>query len=261
MADQFIVIAGPCVIENRDFALRHAEALKKITEGLPIQYYYKSSFDKSNRQTYTSFRGVGLERGLAILDEIKRTFGLEICTDLHDVAQVKPVSEVASVMQIPAYLCRQTDLIVNTALTGKITEIKRGQFMAPQQMQGAVGKVRATGNANCWLTERGYSFGYGDLVFDPRAIPIMKSFCSTVLYDATHSVQMPGGMGTGSGGQRQFIEPLARAAIAVGVSGIFAECHSNPDEAKSDAATQIPLNDFPDLLKRLLDLHSAVKSL
>lgn len=253
-----ILIAGPCVLENREMALRHAERLKKITESLPVRFFFKSSFDKSNRQSYLSFRGVGLERGLSILDEIRSEFALEICTDIHEIAQIKPVAEVASVIQIPALLSRQTDLLVNAGLSGKIIEVKRGQFSSPYQMAGPIEKIRATGNTNIWLTERGYAFGYNDLIFDPRSIPIMKSFCNTVLFDVSHSQQRPGSIGLGTGGQLAFAEPLARAAIALGVSGLFCETHVNPKDALSDASTQYPLDNFASLLHRLLNLKSAI---
>lgn len=257
---QFFLIAGPCVIEGRDFLMRHAEALKEITSSVGVPFIFKSSWEKANRQSHGAFRGLGLERGLSILAEVKKEFSLDICTDIHETAQASIVAEVASVIQIPALLCRQSDILTAAGLTGKIVEIKRGQMMSPWQMKGAVEKVRITGNKQIWLTERGFAFGYGDLVTDMRAFPIMKSFCETVLYDCSHSQQQPGATGSGSGGQRQFAEPLARAALAAGADGIFCEVHEAPERALSDGATQLRLAEFPGFLRRLVELWSAMRS-
>ena len=260
MSNDFIIIAGPCVIEGRDFALRHAEHLKKITEGLPIQYYYKSSYLKANRSSYTSFTGVGLERGLSILGEVKQQFGLSICTDVHEISHCGIAAEVSDILQIPAFLCRQTELIVAAGLTGKTVEIKKGQMVSAHEMILAAEKVRATGNSKILLAERGTFFGYSDHVVDFRNLEIMAESGYPVIYDATHSVQQKSGEKT-TGGQSRFIPALARAAIAVGVSGVFAECHEDPPSAKSDAMTQIPLSAFGDFLKRLLDIHFAIQSI
>lgn len=249
------LIAGPCVIESRESALRHADAIKTICDELTIPYIYKSSVDKANRSAYIAFRGVGWEKGLTILDEVRRTCGVPILTDVHESSQVRAVSEVADVLQIPAFLSRQTDLLTVCGLTGKWVNIKKGQFLAPQDMAHVAAKVRATGNANILLTERGVTHGYGNLIVDFRSLPILAETGYAVVFDATHSCQLPGALGTASGGERRFVSALARAAVAVGVSGLFMEVHEDPAAAKSDAATQWPLSALKPLLQDLLRLR------
>ena len=249
-----ILIAGPCVIESKEQIMRIAESLSYANE--KYQFYFKASFDKANRTSLDSYRGPGLEEGLKILQEVKDRFGYKLLTDIHETIQVKAVSEVVDVLQIPAFLCRQTDLLVEAAKTDKIVNIKKGQFMNPADMKYSVAKVLKTRGCeevnyenskkyNVWLTERGSSFGYGNLVVDMRSFPIMREF-APVIFDATHSVQMPGGGKTG--GKREFVAPLARAAAAVGVDGYFFETHYNPDEALSDGANMLELNDLKILL-------------
>ena len=255
---RFFLIAGPCVIEGRDFLMRHAEALKEITASLDIPFIFKSSFDKGNRTSRESFRGVGLEKGLMILEEVKRAFDVPVLTDVHESSQTMMVAEVCDVLQIPAFLARQTDLLVAAGFTSRYVNIKKPQWAHPADMQHAAAKVRATGNKNILLTERGSTYGYGNLVVDFRSLPIMAETRYPVVMDITHSVQLPGGLGSSSGGDRRFIPALARAAVAVGVSGIFAEVHEDPSNAKSDAATQWPLSELRPLLESLLRIREAV---
>ena len=252
---QFFLIGGPCVIESRDSALRHAEALKTICDDVGMPLIFKSSFDKANRTSHESFRGVGMEKGLAILAEVKKEFSLPILTDVHEVAQVQPAGEVADVLQIPAFLCRQTDLLTACGLTQRWVNIKKGQFLAPQDMAHAAAKVRSTGNKNIMLTERGSSYGYNNLVCDFRSLPIMAETGYPVVFDATHSVQLPSVAGQSSGGERRFIPALARAAVAVGCDGLFMECHLDPPNAQSDAATQWPVSELKSLLESLLRIR------
>lgn len=256
----FVLIAGPCVVENRDSALRHAEALREITDRLGIPFIYKSSYDKANRTAASSFRGLGMQEGLAILAEVKREMGVLLLTDIHAPEEVTAVAEVADVLQIPAFLCRQTDLLLAAGQSGRVVNIKKGQFLAPWDIGHAAEKVASTGNPHILLTERGCSFGYNNLVSDFRSLPIMARTGYPVVYDATHSVQLPGGQGAMSGGQREFIAPLARAAIAVGVDGLFMEVHEEPARALSDSATVFPLTALESFLQVLLALDTLVKS-
>jgi len=255
-----VLIAGPCVVENEKSALRHAVAIKKITDRLRIPYIYKSSYDKANRSSINSFRGLGIGEGLLILKRVKDETGLPILTDIHNPEDAGKVSEVADVLQIPAFLCRQTDLLVAAAKTGRAVNVKKGQFLAPWDMKNIVYKIEAAGNRKILLTERGTFFGYNTLVNDFRAIAIMKEFGYPVIFDATHSVQQPGGRGTSSGGERRFVPILAQAAVAVGVDGIFMEVHDNPDRAPSDGPNMVPLKDLEKLLGRLLKLNRVVKN-
>ena len=248
--DQMVLFSGPCAVESYDVCARVAETLKEVCEKLDIQFIFKASFDKANRTSIDSFRGVGLEEGLDVLSKIKRYFDLPIVTDIHEPSQAKPVSDVAQALQIPAYLCRQTDLLTAAGNTGKTVKIKRGQFMAPEDMQYAVNKVKSTGNDKVCLTERGASFGYHNLVVDMRALPTMRQY-APVIFDVTHSVQQPGGQGGSSGGQREYAGYLARAAAASGVDGFFIETHPDPSNAKSDGLNMIPLNEIKSFLEML----------
>jgi 2-dehydro-3-deoxyphosphooctonate aldolase (KDO 8-P synthase) len=255
----FVFIAGPCVVENRESALRHAEALRDVTDRLGIPFIYKSSYDKANRTSTASFRGLGMQEGLAILAEVKRETGVLLLTDVHAPEEATAAAEVVDVLQIPAFLCRQTDLLLAAGQSGKVVNIKKGQFLAPWDIGHAAEKVASTGNCNILLTERGSSFGYNNLVSDFRSLPIMADTGYPVVYDATHSVQLPGGQGSMSGGQREFIPPLARAAISVGVAGLFMEVHEDPARALSDSATVFPLVQLEALLRVLLTLDAVVK--
>ena len=265
MDHPLFVIAGPCVIESEAMALSTAETLKGIAERLGILLIYKSSFDKANRTSGSSFRGPGLEEGLRILEKVRRETGMPVLTDVHETAQVAAVASVVDVLQTPAFLARQTDLIEAVATCGKAANIKKGQFMAPGDMIHVTTKARAaateTGtNAPLLVTDRGATFGYNNLVSDMRGLVIMRATGCPVVFDATHSVQLPGGMGATSGGQREFVAPLARAAVAVGISGLFMEMHPDPDNAKSDGPNAIPLDQAEALLERLLAIDSLVKS-
>jgi len=245
------LLAGNCAIETRDITLKTAETLAELAEKLGLTLVYKSSFDKANRTSVTSFRGPGMEKGLQILAEVKETFGLPVVTDIHHPEQAQSVAEVADVLQIPAFLCRQTDLLVAAAKTGAIVNIKKGQFLAPWDMKNAVDKVRAAGNEQVWLTERGATYGYNNLVVDMRSIPQMRDFGVPVVMDATHSVQLPGGMGGSSGGQREYVPVLASAAVAAGASGVFMEVHPDPDKALCDGPNSLALDQVEPLLVRL----------
>lgn len=245
------IIAGPCVIEGRDFLLRHGEALRKIHNEVDIPIIFKASADKANRSSHTSFRGIGWERGLATLAEVKNNFNLLLCTDVHEVSQIRAVAEVVDIIQIPALLSRQTDLLINAGLTGKVIQVKKGQFLAPHDMVHVAAKIRSTGNKQILLTERGTSFGYRNLIVDMRSFAIMKETGYPVVFDATHSVQLPTANGNVSGGEKRFIPVLAQAAIAAGANGIFMECHLDPDNAKSDATTQYPMSELESLLYQL----------
>lgn len=244
---KLVLLSGPCAVENFDICLEIAETLKAVTDKLNISYVFKASFDKANRTSSGSFRGIGVDEALLILDKIKSQVGIPVVTDVHESHQVAKIAEVVDVIQIPAFLCRQTDLLTAAGKSGKSVNIKRGQFMAPEDMQYAVNKVTATGNPNVCLTERGVSFGYHNLVVDMRSLPTMRQF-SPVIFDVTHSVQQPGGAGGTSGGQREFAPYLARAAAAVGVDGFFIETHPNPAKALSDGPNMIPLGDMADFL-------------
>ena len=256
------LIAGPCVIESRELALEIAEQVKAITDRLGIRYIFKASYDKANRSSGDSFRGPGVSGGLEVLAEVKQRFGLPVLTDIHESHQAAPVAEVVDVLQIPAFLCRQTDLLLAAAAatrgTEKIINVKKGQFLAPWDMAQVVKKLREAGVENLWLTERGSSFGYNTLVVDYRGLPQLQELGCPVIFDATHSVQQPGGKGTSTGGQREFVAPLARAAVAVGVDGLFMEVHPDPDNALSDGPNMVPLHRLEPLLEQLLAIRGAV---
>ncbi|WFE87550.1 3-deoxy-8-phosphooctulonate synthase [Roseibium porphyridii] len=256
----FSLIAGPCAMESRAHALECAEAIKDIADRLGIGLVYKSSFDKANRTSLSGGRGVGLSEALPIFAEVKEKFGLPVITDVHAAEQCAPVAEVIDVLQIPAFLCRQTDLLVAAAKTGKVINVKKGQFLAPWDMKNVLAKVTGSGNPNVLLTERGASFGYNTLVTDMRALPIMAQTGAPVVFDATHSVQQPGGQGASTGGDRTMVPVLARAAVAVGVGGLFIETHPDPDKAPSDGPNMVPLNKLEALLKQLQALDAVVKS-
>lgn len=254
------LIAGPCVIESEQLALDTAGILKEITSKLGINFIYKSSFDKANRTSHSSFRGLGIDKGLAILAKVKREIGVPVLTDVHEDTPMNEVAAVVDVLQTPAMLCRQTDFIVKVAATGKPVNIKKGQFLAPWDMLHVVAKAKQSGNNDIMVCERGASFGYGNLVSDMRSLAIMRDTNCPVVFDATHSVQLPGGQGASSGGQRQFIPVLARAAVAVGISGIFMETHPDPEKALSDGPNSWPLGKISELLKTLKELDSLVKT-
>jgi 2-dehydro-3-deoxyphosphooctonate aldolase (KDO 8-P synthase) len=255
------LIAGPCALESRDHAFEMAAALKDIAGKIGIGLVYKTSFDKANRTSAKSNRGIGLDGALPIFAEIRRKFGVPVLTDVHEVEQCTRVAEVVDVLQIPAFLCRQTDLLVAAAATGRVVNVKKGQFLAPWDMANVVGKVTAAGNVNVLVTERGASFGYNTLVSDMRALPILaRTTGAPVIFDATHSVQQPGGKGTSSGGEREFVPVLARAAVAVGVAGVFIETHQDPDQALSDGPNMIPLKQLEGLLRRLIEFDKLAKN-
>ncbi len=256
----FVLIAGPCVIESRDSALRHAEALHSLTQRLGIPFVYKSSYDKANRSSHDSFRGLGIQDGLAILAEVKHEIGVPVLTDVHTPQEVTTAAEVVDILQIPAFLCRQTDLLLAAGQSHRVVNVKKGQFLAPHDMQYVAQKIASTGNQRILLTERGASFGYNNLVSDMRSLPILAQCGYPVVYDATHSVQLPGGLGAMSGGQREFIAPLARAAAAVGVDGLFLEVHEEPERALSDSATVFPLAQLEPLLRTLMALDTVLKT-
>ena len=255
----FTLIAGPCQLENEEHALKISSELKKITSSLGINLIYKTSFDKANRTSLKGKRGLGLEKSLPIFDKIRKEVGLPILTDVHTAEQCSVVAKHVDVLQIPAFLCRQTDLLIAAAKTGKIINVKKGQFLAPWDMANVIKKIEESGNKNILITERGASFGYNTLVSDMRALPIMSKFGFPIVFDATHSVQQPGGMGEKSGGQREFVPYLARAAIAVGVGAIFMETHEDPDNAPSDGPNMVPLNEVRALLKKLTEIDKLVK--
>ncbi len=254
------LIAGPCVLESRAHALETAAELKAIAERLGIGLVYKSSFDKANRTSASSARGVGIGQALPIFAEIRETTGLPVITDVHEPEQCASVAEAVDVLQIPAFLCRQTDLLLAAAATGRPVNVKKGQFLAPWDMKNVVAKVVGAGNPNVLVTERGVSFGYNTLVSDMRALPILAETGAPVIFDATHSVQQPGGQGTSSGGERRFVSVLARAAVAVGVAGLFIETHQDPDRAPSDGPNMLPLATLEDLLSELTEIDSLIKS-
>jgi 2-dehydro-3-deoxyphosphooctonate aldolase (KDO 8-P synthase) len=254
-----LLIAGPCVIETKELTLSIAARLQKITQGLPVQLIFKASFDKANRTSAASFRGHGLETGLAVLAKVKAETGLPVTADVHQPGQAAPVAEVCDLLQIPAFLCRQTDLLVAAAQTGRAVNVKKGQFVAPWDMKHVVAKLEAAGGKNILLTERGTFFGYGRLVNDMRAVPEMQSLGVPVVFDATHSVQEPSGLGGATGGNRAMVEPLARAATAIGVDGLFFETHPDPDKSPSDGPNMVPLDQFAGLLDRLLRIRDSVE--
>jgi 2-dehydro-3-deoxyphosphooctonate aldolase (KDO 8-P synthase) len=255
------IVAGPCQLESRAHALEVASALKEIAGRLKIGLVYKTSFDKANRSSGSAQRGIGLAQALPIFAEIRSSLGLSVLTDVHEPPQCAEVAQAVDVLQIPAYLCRQTDLLLAAAATGKAVNVKKGQFLAPWDMANVVAKITGGGNPNVLVTERGASFGYNTLVSDMRALPIMaQTTGAPVIFDATHSVQQPGGKGTSSGGQREFVPVLARAAVAVGVAGVFIETHPDPDRAPSDGPNMVPLREFEALVKRLMDFDALAKN-
>jgi 2-dehydro-3-deoxyphosphooctonate aldolase (KDO 8-P synthase) len=254
------LMAGPCVIESHDACLELAEALVGLTSKLGIPYIFKASFDKANRTSLSAYRGPGLEKGLETLAEVKSRFNVPIVTDIHEPWQCEPVAEVCDVLQIPAFLCRQTDLVVAAAKTGRVINVKKGQFMAPEDMVNVVRKIESEGNNRIVLIERGASFGYHNLVADMRSLLVMRELGYPVVFDATHSVQRPGGLGSGSGGDGRWAPALARAAVATGVDGLFMETHFNPPEALSDAANAIAFSALEDLLKKLQNINAIVKN-
>ncbi len=256
---QLVLIAGPCVIESRDTSLRHAAALAAIARQAAIPLVFKSSFDKANRTSHKSYRGPGLEAGLRILEQVKAETGLPLLTDVHEPAQARACAEVVDVIQVPALLSRQTDLVQAAAATGAVVNLKKGQFLAPWDMAAVVRKVEAAGNRQILVTERGFSFGYNNLVSDLRSLVIMREFGYPVVYDATHSVQLPGAGGERSEGQRQFVDPLSRAAVAAGIDAIFMEVHEDPEHALSDGPNSFPLAQLPDLLGRLKRLDDLMR--
>jgi 2-dehydro-3-deoxyphosphooctonate aldolase (KDO 8-P synthase) len=255
-----LLIAGPCVIESEELVLPIARRLKEMVVGLPVQLVFKASFDKANRTSGAAFRGAGMESGLKVLARVKEATGLPVTTDIHESYQAEPVGAVCELLQIPAFLARQTDLLVAAAKTGRAVNVKKGQFMAPWDMRSVVDKLNAAGCANVLLCERGTFFGYGRLVNDMRALPQMRALGAPVIFDATHSVQEPGGLGTATGGNREMVEPLARAAAAIGVDGLFFEVHPDPDRAPSDGPNMLRLEEFPGVLKRVLAIRQAVES-
>ena len=255
----FALIAGPCVIESRDHCLRHARALQRICTELQVPLVFKCSFDKANRTSGAAFRGPGLDEGLSILASVKRELGLPVLTDVHEREQCAAVGEVVDCLQIPAFLCRQTDLLLAAAATGRAVNIKKGQFMAPEDVGNVLGKVLASGNPNVMITERGVSFGYRTLVVDFTGFPTMRQNGQPLVFDATHAVQRPGGAGTATGGDRSKVPYLARAAVACGVDGLFLEVHENPDQAPSDGPNMLRLDDLPALLRELLAIQRALR--
>jgi 2-dehydro-3-deoxyphosphooctonate aldolase (KDO 8-P synthase) len=253
------VIAGPCVIESRESALRHASALKEAADRVGFHYIFKSSYDKANRSSVKSFRGPGLERGLEILAEVKNKIGVSVLADVHEKEQVDAAKEVIDILQIPAFLCRQTDFVIAVAQSGRIVNVKKGQFLAPWDIRNVLEKILSTGNDQVLLTERGVSFGYNNLVSDMRALVVMRELGYPVVFDATHSLQLPGGLGSASGGERKYIGPLARAGVAVGIDALFMEVHEDPDHALSDGPNSLPLQEFEGLLRVIKRLDTIVK--
>ena len=255
---KFILIAGPCVIESEENVMKIAETVKGISEKLNLDYYFKASFDKANRTSITSYRGPGISEGLQILQKVKKKYGLKIATDIHEPWQAEKVAEIVDIIQIPAFLCRQTDLLVAAAKTGKLINVKKAQFLAPWDMKNVIKKIETVGNYNIMLCERGTSFGYNTLVVDMTGITEMKKFGYPVVMDATHSVQKPVGKGNTTGGNREYVEPLAKAAIAVGADALFFEVHPNPDHALSDGSNMIRLDQFEGLLERVIKVYDAI---
>ena len=253
------LIAGPCQLESQAHAFKMVDRIQSIAKKLKINFIYKTSFDKANRTSLSGKRGLGLEKSMAIFDQIKKKFKVPILTDVHTAEQCSIVSRHADILQIPAFLCRQTDLLIAAAKTGKIINVKKGQFLAPWDMKNVVNKIQNSGNKNILITERGVCFGYNTLISDFRAIPTLKEFGYPVIFDATHSVQQPGGKGNSSGGQREFVDPLSRAAVAVGVAAIFIETHDNPDRAPSDGASMLHINKLESLLKKLQKIDLIIK--
>jgi 2-dehydro-3-deoxyphosphooctonate aldolase (KDO 8-P synthase) len=258
--ENLLLIAGPCVIESEELTLQIAARLQQMVKSRPVNLVFKASFDKANRTSGGAFRGSGMERGLEILGAVKQQTGLPVTTDIHEPSQAAVVAEVCDVLQIPAFLARQTDLLVAAGKTGRAVNVKKGQFMAPWDMKHVVSKLNAAGCLNVLLCERGTFFGYGTLVNDMRSLPMMRSLGAPVIFDATHSVQEPGGLGHATGGNRAMVEPLARAAVAVGVDGLFFETHPNPDQSPSDGPNMIPLDQFAAMLDRVLKVREAVEA-
>jgi 2-dehydro-3-deoxyphosphooctonate aldolase (KDO 8-P synthase) len=254
-----VVIAGPCVIESKDSALRHGAALRAASDRVGVPYIFKASYDKANRSSLHSFRGPGLENGLEILAAVKEKIGVPILTDVHEIDQVERVKAVADVLQIPAFLCRQTEFVLAVARSGKVVNVKKGQFLAPWDMRNVVEKIRSTGNEQILLTERGASFGYNNLVSDMRSLMVMREFGYPVVFDATHSLQLPGGLGNASGGERKYIPALARAGVAAGIDALFMEVHEDPEHALSDGPNSLMLNDFEGLLRVVKRIDAVVK--
>ncbi|MGB9710121.1 MAG: 3-deoxy-8-phosphooctulonate synthase [Thermodesulfovibrio sp.] len=259
--DELFVIAGPCVIESEEILFKTAEKLKEITQNLKIPLIFKSSYDKANRSSIKSYRGPGIKKGLEILNKVKEEFDLPILSDVHSVEEIQIAKDFLDVIQIPAFLCRQTDMIVEAGKTGKPVNVKKGQFLAPWDVKNIIEKIESTDNKKIIITERGTSFGYNNLIVDFRSFPIIRSMGVPVVFDATHSVQLPGGAGTCSSGQREFIPYLSRAAVACGVDGLFFEVHPEPDRALCDGPNMIPLKEFKELLKFLIEIHNTVKNL
>ena len=259
-SNKFFLIAGPCQIESEQHALDMSGKIKEITSKLNIGFIYKTSFDKANRTSLTSKRGAGLEKSLPVFDKIKKDLKIPVLTDIHSIEQCSIISKHVDILQIPAFLCRQTDLLIAAAKTNKIINVKKGQFLAPWDMENVTKKISESGNNNILVTERGASFGYNTLVSDMRALPIMSKLGYPVIFDATHSVQQPGGMGDKSGGQREFVEYLARAAVAVGVAGVFIETHQDPDNAPSDGPNMLPIEKLEHLLNQLFEIDKLVKT-
>jgi 2-dehydro-3-deoxyphosphooctonate aldolase (KDO 8-P synthase) len=253
------VIAGPCVIESRESALRHAAALKEIADRVGVPYVFKSSYDKANRSSENSFRGLGLAKGLEILAEVKAKIGVPILTDVHEMAQIAAVKEVVDILQIPAFLCRQTDFVVAVAKSGRVVNVKKGQFLAPWDMRNVVDKIRSAGNEQILLTERGATFGYNNLVSDMRSLVVMRELGYPVVFDATHSLQLPGGLGHASGGERKFIPALARAGVAAGIDALFIEVHEDPERALSDGPNSLALENFESLLKTVKEIDALIR--
>ena len=257
--EKLTLLAGPCVLEGLDRCLLIGRTIKEICQRLDINYVFKASFDKANRSSYHSFRGPGMKKGIEMLKKIKEELQVPVVTDIHESAQAKPVAEVADILQIPAFLCRQTDLLHAAAQTGRVVNVKKGQFLAPEDMRNGVDKLHESGCDQMMLTERGASFGYHNLVVDMRSLPIMRSFGYPVVMDGTHSVQLPGGNGTTSAGNREYVEYLVRAAVAAGVDALFLEVHDNPEEALSDGANMVYLDKLEDLLKDAVAIHEIVR--
>ncbi|NTU41517.1 MAG: 3-deoxy-8-phosphooctulonate synthase [Nitrospirales bacterium] len=254
-----LIIAGPCVIEDEATVLQTAERLKEICAGLDLPFLFKASYDKANRTSIGSFRGPGMEKGLEILSAVKQRLRVPVISDIHSKEEIRPAAEVLDMIQIPAFLCRQTDIVLEASRTGKPVNIKKGQFLAPWDVKNIIEKFTSTGNKNLFITERGTSFGYNNLIVDFRGLPLMRSYGYPVIFDVTHSLQLPGGQGTSSGGQREFALPLARAAVAVGVDGLFMEVHPDPDKALCDGPNMIPLSELEGMLKTLKAIHELQK--
>ena len=255
-----LLIAGPCVIESQELTLSIAQRIQKITTNLPVQLVFKASFDKANRTSAAAFRGAGLDEGLRVLNAVKQATGLPVITDIHESTQAAPAAEICDLLQIPAFLARQTDLLVAAAATGRAIHVKKGQFMAPWDMKHVVAKLEAAGCQNILLCERGTFFGYGRLVNDMRALVQMRDFGTPIVFDATHSVQEPGGLGSATGGNRAMVEPLARAAMSIGIDGLFVETHPDPDKSPSDGPNMVPLDQLAGFLQRLLRIRETVES-